>query len=727
MGHSTYKISVDSKGKAICKIGKQCGDICIPKRKKCKDTRGEAAALVKELQGVRKELSELRNELRSMRSGNNTPQKPSQELQKSLDKTSKAIANSVDISKVAAVGAIAGMSLIALPPAGYLAFRANYHNNFNKSAEEAKNIANEIKDDIPNDLKGGYKGTNGDTPANQITFVVGGFAGQGGENSLQYAQQFAPNRGSGAQNTLKQSAEDASDSPDLFEDHHVVAINNRDFEIRPSGKREKVSIPIPFTDQTITDGTTEQFKTMLETSVVKGSNPVSIELAAKAYAYRQKHPDKPINLMGYSAGGMVTHEAAHILEKMGVKDVRVANFGSPYWGLNDKVGQSVTFASENDPVVSQGGVAIRDPILVNKVANHFAYLQNPDTRRHLANFFDRSKSNVKPNQDVWVPGVTPTPKEQSSNLTPGSKPKPKEGETEAEYNARVAREKKRQRREDPAVQAELQRKMQERASRQAASKNDSFTYHLSRLDAIKKAVCKTGKQCGDRCIPKKSKCNPNSGLQQKNKPISRQEDDKNKLTKAQIAFNGQALGAIASTIGIGILFAPFIPYFQEIAKEEVDQQKQEEARVKTNQDINRKQKEAINNERNKEQERLKTQTLEEFQNDIDIYIDNRKRLRAGALSWGEDKGYTDIELIDDWYWGLPPNSSEKKPLQGYVNNYERNKKSFDRLLKSKWAKDAGVENINNIPDSAHSKNRKRSDTYDISRADTVKKALFRGK
>jgi alpha/beta superfamily hydrolase len=506
MGHSTYKISVDSKGKAICKIGKQCGDICIPKRKKCKDTRGEAAALVKELQGVRKELSELRNELRSMRSGNNTPQKPSQELQKSLDKTSNAIANSVDISKVAAVGAIAGMSLIALPPAGYLAFRANYHNNFNKSAEEAKNIANEIKDDIPNDLKGGYKGTNGDTPANQITFVVGGFAGQGGENSLQYAQQFAPNRGSVAQNTLKQSAEDASDSPDLFEDHHVVAINNRDFEIRPSGKREKVSIPIPFTDQTITDGTTEQFKTMLETSVVKGSNPVSIELAAKAYAYRQKHPDKPINLMGYSAGGMVTHEAAHILEKMGVKDVRVANFGSPYWGLTDKVGQSVTFASENDPVVSQGGVAIRDPILVNKVANHFAYLQNPDTRRHLANFFDRSKSNVKPNQDVWVPGVTPTPKEQSSNLTPGSKSKPKEGETEAEYNARVVREKKRQRREDPAVQAELQRKMQERASRQAASKNDSFTYHLSRLDAIKKATCKVGKQCGDVCIPKKKKC-----------------------------------------------------------------------------------------------------------------------------------------------------------------------------------------------------------------------------
>lgn len=484
----TARIVLDAKGKAKCKVGKSCGDVCIPKKSKCKDTYSESVELVKELQGVRKELSELRNELRRMRTSETKPPSITKNKE-SLDKASKAITNSIDISKVAAVGAIAGMSLISLPPAGYLAFRANYHNNFNKSAEEAKKIAIEIKDDIPSDLKGGYKGINNDTPADQITFVVGGFAGQGGENSLQYAQQFAPNRGSNAQNTLKQSAEDNNDSPDLFENHHVVAINNRDFEIRPAGQREKVSIPIPFTDQTITDGTTEQFKTMLETSVIKGANPVSVELAAKAYAYRQKHPDKPINLMGYSAGGMVTHEAAQILEKMGVKDVRVANFGSPYWGLTDKVGQSVTFASENDPVVSQGGVAIRDPVVVNKVANHFAYLQNPDVRRHLANFFDRTKSNVNPSQDVWIPGITPTPKEQASGLTPGSKPKPKEGESESEYNARLARERKRQRREDPGVQAELQRKMQERAARQAAKTavktNDSFTYWLSRADSIK--------------------------------------------------------------------------------------------------------------------------------------------------------------------------------------------------------------------------------------------------
>ena len=35
-------------------------------------------------------------------------------------------------------------------------------------------------------------------------------------------------------------------------------------------------------------------------------------------------------------------------------------------------------------------------------------------------------------------------------------------------------------------------------SAEITNKNDSFTYHLSKLDAIKKAVCKTRKQCGDR-------------------------------------------------------------------------------------------------------------------------------------------------------------------------------------------------------------------------------------
>jgi pimeloyl-ACP methyl ester carboxylesterase len=414
-------------------------------------------AIVADIQSLRSDIENLQSQL---------PAKALVGKQALVAKTEK-VSKQFNVKKAAAVTSLFGAALVGTPPAGYMIYRARYQNNFKKSAQAAKQRGEEIESEIPTDLKGGYRGGNKAVEAKQITLVVGGFAAQKGENSLQYAQQFAPPPGSGRHKELLQRAEDEQieGGADLFEDHHVVAINNREFEIRGASERNKFNLKIPIIGQELTDGNVEQFRTMLGTSLGKGQNPVAINMAAQAYAFHKKHPDKPINLLGYSAGGMVTHEAAHILKEMGVKNIRVANFGSPYWGTTNKVSDSVTFASKNDPTISEGGVAVRDPLLVNDVANHFAYLQNLKVRRHLKNLFD---GKVEKTESVWIPKLSKEPQDAPNPLK--TKTASRTSPESPEEEARQRRQRKAAKREDPARQAELQRKLQERERRRTGGK-----------------------------------------------------------------------------------------------------------------------------------------------------------------------------------------------------------------------------------------------------------------
>lgn len=443
-----------------CTRGKPCGESCIARGDKCQVKLSLRSA--SELKEIRNEIRALRKEVRSLRETPPTQAAPpatAEAKAMSGEKVAKT-AKQFNVSKAIAIAGIAGASLVGLPIAGYFAFRAKYQLGFKQSANDAKKMASDMKDEIPTELKGGYKGANGG-PADQITFVVGGFAGQGGDNSLQYAQQLVPNAGGVLSDELKKQAEAAGESPDLFENHHVVAINNREFEIRPAGQREKLEIDIPLTGQKLTDGNVEQFRVMLDSAIKQGRNPVAVQMAAKAYAYNQQFPDKPINLLGYSAGGMVTHETAQILKEMGVKNVRVANFGSPYWGLTDKVGDAVTFASKNDPAISQGGVAVRDPVMVNSVVDHFSYLRDGDVRRKLKELFDGKPPKTE--TPVWVPNVTTEPKEAARSVkqSSGAQQAAKE---RAERIAEIDR--KRKQREERRKQKEQKKDAYEIAFRQ---------------------------------------------------------------------------------------------------------------------------------------------------------------------------------------------------------------------------------------------------------------------
>jgi hypothetical protein len=335
-----------SSSKRRCVAGKPCGKTCITKGKKCSIKLGNVAA---------KTMGAIRTQLKSA----------------PPDTNKQDVAKKYNVTPLIAAGAIAGAAVIGMSAASYMAFRSEYREGFKESAEKVKTAVKEKldKDSDTTPLKTGLNGDK-DIDADEITLVVGGFAGQDGKNSEKWAKQLLGNDG-------------------LFDNHYVEPIENKEFDVDFQEHIENTKKG-QFSPGTITGNNKilameMSWAKMLNTAIGKKHNPVSVNLATQAYYYHQKYPDKPINLMGYSAGGMVTHEAAEILKELGVtKNVKTANFGSPYWGLTEKVGDSITFASDNDQNMT--GMPIRDRVEVSSVHNHFDYLKNPTVRKQLKGF-----------------------------------------------------------------------------------------------------------------------------------------------------------------------------------------------------------------------------------------------------------------------------------------------------------------------------------------------------
>ncbi|MBD1995306.1 hypothetical protein H6G00_01505 [Leptolyngbya sp. FACHB-541] len=269
----------------------------------------------------------------------------------------------------AKVAVVAGATLVGTPVAAYVVARAQYRNGFKESAELAKKMAedpNEVWVDKKLDKRG----------KEQMTFVVGGFGGEEGKNSQRWGDQFASGRKPGR------------GSDGLFDNHHVTPIDNKEFDVDAKAVAERLANGDPITKAA------EQYgllaleiptRLMLDTVFKEKRNPVAVRAAANAWAYHQKYPDKPINLVGFSGGGMATHEAAEILKEMGAKNVRVANLGSPYWGLTEKVGDSITIGSANDDRIEN--VILRDRVEVETVTDHYGYFLDPNVRNTLKDFF----------------------------------------------------------------------------------------------------------------------------------------------------------------------------------------------------------------------------------------------------------------------------------------------------------------------------------------------------
>jgi len=200
-----------------------------------------------------------------------------------------------------------GAAVVGTSVGSYYLARSRYRKGFKRSATMAQELSQKFR-----------KGVEADPSENdeQITFVVGGFSGEQGGQGIYLANYF---------------------QKVVLPKHRVVGVRTPEFDVEDPG-----GAPTPRKVSQI-------FSKFLSTAIVEGRNMASVRVAAQAYAFHQKYPDKPINIIGYSAGGATAFEAAEILKEMGIT-AKVVAIGSPYFGFNEiSPEQGITIAGTGDP------------------------------------------------------------------------------------------------------------------------------------------------------------------------------------------------------------------------------------------------------------------------------------------------------------------------------------------------------------------------------------------
>lgn len=250
----------------------------------------------------------------------------------------------------------AGGVLLGIGLSTYAYFQEKYRGNFAVSANAALSRAKTI--DVP-------------AVGNKqfFTFTVDGFSADADSR-----------KGKRLSDKLEEVA------PGFMNRHHVIPIDGNEFT-------DVANLP-PDTPGVLRSSVKTVMATArsLSTSLIRGSNPQAVELAAQVLAYRQKYPAKPINLAGFGAGGMIVNEATEILnavDKNIVKDLRVTNVGTPHFGLTtqraglgDGKGRHMTVTSANDPLNMFPTI---NPVTVNTVRVHSvdAYLDDDRARKMI--------------------------------------------------------------------------------------------------------------------------------------------------------------------------------------------------------------------------------------------------------------------------------------------------------------------------------------------------------
>lgn len=262
---------------------------------------------------------------------------------------SKRAWNQKDIATAIQAGGV----LLGVGLSIYNHFKDNYQGNFAVSANTAISRSRTI--DVPNVGNKQF-----------FTFTVDGFS-----------VDNDPNNGSKLSQKLQEVA------PEFMNRHHVVPIDSNDFS-----ELAKLPVDTPGVLKAPVQVVTATSKT-LSTTMLEGSNPKAIDMAAQVLAYRNKYPGKRINLVGFGSGGMVVNEAVEILhavDKNIAKNLRVTNIATPHFGITsqragtgDGTGRHLTVTSGKDPLNIFPKI---NPVSVNTVSTHSidAYLDDDRAR-----------------------------------------------------------------------------------------------------------------------------------------------------------------------------------------------------------------------------------------------------------------------------------------------------------------------------------------------------------
>lgn len=286
--------------------------------------------------------------------------------------------------------AIAGAMIAGIPTAAYLLLRLKYRANMARSAELVKALAREIK--VPDELVTTPRGRR--VECNQMTIFTTGFDAHEGKLGAHF---------------MGESLYKDENYEKYFEGNFFSPFLNKDFNVKEAiHKGKDIPSPMEIVKGLIKkdpkaieypNAVLNSFKVMMDKVINVGYNESAIKMAAQAKAFHDKHGDKAgLNLMGYSAGGMITHEAAELLDKLGIK-AKVVNLGSPWYMLTKKVGPSVTISSKQDDVMNL--TPVRDALHIDSVRSHVLYFKDKEVLSFLGRFMSSDIENADELRKNW--------------------------------------------------------------------------------------------------------------------------------------------------------------------------------------------------------------------------------------------------------------------------------------------------------------------------------------
>ena len=267
------------------------------------------------------------------------------------------------------VGVASSAATAGISAGGAVVNWVRYRDNLPKSAEKAEVMADEIKTKkVPED-------------AEAVNLVAGAFASKEGRSGAFFGRQWKP----------------------VFEDMNMATfgVNNPEFDTTVDYSKSPAHY-LAWVGNAI--GVT------LEKHVVMGYNPEAIKMAATAIKYHRE-TGLPINLVGYSGGGLIVAEAHELLRIAGVPTKSVT-YGTPWFGYTVlPMEDHIQYVGDGDMIANLSPVRSPNARVLKGVVNHNLdnYVGRPDGLFPTLEMFKRNrkrrKGELKP-EPVEPPQIT---------------------------------------------------------------------------------------------------------------------------------------------------------------------------------------------------------------------------------------------------------------------------------------------------------------------------------
>jgi len=231
-----------------------------------------------------------------------------------------------------------------------------------------------------------------------ITFAVGAGRNYGAEGIIDLLKQPG-----------KQSNAGLADQ--WLSKHYFIPFNLRENGVGAAGAKE--------TPRAIAEQTIEQIGNALR-NTMRRRNQDAVDLAANLFAYASQYPDKKINVVAHSAGGMATKEALEIVSRMSLSrrnkktitgkqvlsQINVVLVGTPHFGYTENVSKNMrTIWSAQDPlsVLPSFGDGARTQ-WISSVKDHKiqSYLQDSYVRESIHEAFGYFRGDSEVCEKGWT-------------------------------------------------------------------------------------------------------------------------------------------------------------------------------------------------------------------------------------------------------------------------------------------------------------------------------------